>query len=475
MKVLRARGVQSEARIPFAGLFELAATRAVPSMSDPRTSGGRARGRARAPARRPHRPIRRGRRHPQPPRLLLGGRSGRGAGRRRALAGRIERGCAAVCVPPPRRRSDRCRPDCPRGESSLLDGADLATIRLEGLDRASAAELLRPTGNRTARARLRGPSASGDWRQPARTRSNWRTIAAAGRSPPDARPSPQGPAWQRVPRRFESLPQRTREALVVAAAIDGGEMLCPGPRRAPCSGSTFPTSFPPRPPRSSPYTIPTSSSGTRWPGRPSMARRRRAGGAMCIAPWPAHCPTPTPTAVPGTSRWPRSGPTTRRRRRLSRQAARQAAQRLRSLVPGIRARGAAGRAGQQARQAALRRSRRGLARRSRRPGAHAAGQARRHAADADLAVSIQHLRGHIATRRGPIRKAQQILLAAAERAASFDPRARRRDARRGSERGLLRGRRRGNAPGGRTGSGACSAGVRPAGRSSSHRSCRGWR
>ena len=39
----------------------------------------------------------------------------------------------------------------------------------------------------------------------------------------------------------------------------------------------------------------------------------------------------------------------------------------------------------------------------------------------DVAVSIEHLRGHIATRRGPVAEAQQILLAAADLAADVDP------------------------------------------------------
>ena len=41
--------------------------------------------------------------------------------------------------------------------------------------------------------------------------------------------------------------------------------------------------------------------------------------------------------------------------------------------------------------------------------------------DPDLAVAIEHLRGHIAWQRGSISAAQEILLAAAERAAPIDP------------------------------------------------------
>ena len=49
------------------------------------------------------------------------------------------------------------------------------------------------------------------------------------------------------------------------------------------------------------------------------------------------------------------------------------------------------------------------------------GQAGRHVPAADLAVAIDHLRGHIAVHRGPLTEGQEILLAAAERAASIDP------------------------------------------------------
>jgi tetratricopeptide (TPR) repeat protein len=48
-------------------------------------------------------------------------------------------------------------------------------------------------------------------------------------------------------------------------------------------------------------------------------------------------------------------------------------------------------------------------------------QAGRHAPPPELAVAIEHLRGHIAWRRGPITTGQEILLAAAEQAAPIDP------------------------------------------------------
>jgi DNA-binding CsgD family transcriptional regulator len=48
-------------------------------------------------------------------------------------------------------------------------------------------------------------------------------------------------------------------------------------------------------------------------------------------------------------------------------------------------------------------------------------QASRHVPATDLAVAIEHLRGHIAIHRGPVTEGQEILMAAAERAAPTDP------------------------------------------------------
>ena len=48
-------------------------------------------------------------------------------------------------------------------------------------------------------------------------------------------------------------------------------------------------------------------------------------------------------------------------------------------------------------------------------------EACRRAVTPDLVVSIEHLRGHIAARRGPMTEAQEILLAGADLAAPIDP------------------------------------------------------
>ena len=48
-------------------------------------------------------------------------------------------------------------------------------------------------------------------------------------------------------------------------------------------------------------------------------------------------------------------------------------------------------------------------------------EARRRAPTPGLVVAIEHLRGHIATRRGPVKEAQEILMAAADLAAPIEP------------------------------------------------------
>src|SRR6185437_10911025 len=150
--------------------------------------------------------------------------------------------------------------------------------------------------------------------------------------------------------------------------------------------------------------MPRSSSGIRWPGRPSTARPRPIGGARCIALWPARCPTPMSTAGPGIWRWPRSAPTPLLPPRLSRPACEHvSAVPMRSRrEPTSVAAAAAWLGGLADRAAAL------------------LEEASQCAAAPDLVLAIEHLRGHIALRRGPIMQAQEILVAAAAQAESAD-------------------------------------------------------
>ena len=145
MRVLRARGIESEARDPVRGAARAAAAGARRARRDPGAAGGGARrARSRCGPAAAQRAVRGRRRDAEPARRLRRGRPARGARRRRALARRLER----------RRRS------CSRsggsladpvavvlaareGEPSLLDGADLPTLRLGGpRPRRDAAALL---------------------------------------------------------------------------------------------------------------------------------------------------------------------------------------------------------------------------------------------------------------------------------------------------------------------------------------------
>lgn len=143
MNVLRARGVQSEAHIPFAGLFEL--LRPALAWLD-RIPGPQAAALESALALRPAR---------------AQDRFAVGAATLSLLAGYAEAAPAALLVDDGH-WLDGSSADAllfafrrlvadplavvltvREGESSLLDGADLPTLRLQGLDLASAAELLR--------------------------------------------------------------------------------------------------------------------------------------------------------------------------------------------------------------------------------------------------------------------------------------------------------------------------------------------
>ena len=192
------------------------------------------------------------------------------------------------------------------------------------------------------------------------------------------------------------------------------------PRR---SALTSPTSCPPRPRPSSavqrrPRRVPP-------PARP-VGRLRRcparspARGAPRPGRRPARhrCRPPCLASGPGRVRPRRSGLL----RAGAGGPARPAAQRLRRLVTGVRAaapgwRPMRSRTGRLLYAAADAAWLGGLADRA----AALLDEARQRASARDLAVSIEHLRGHIAARRGPIGDAQQILLAAAEQAAPAEP------------------------------------------------------
>jgi DNA-binding CsgD family transcriptional regulator len=221
MSVLRARGVESEAEIPFAGLAELLrpALGKLDRIPPPQAA-------ALASA------------------LALGPASAQdrfavGAATLSLLSAYAEDGPVAVLVDDAHRldgstseallfAARRLVADpialvlaCREGEPSLLDGADLRTLRLPGLDRASAAELLVAEG--------------------VATEAVDRLYRATGGNPlallelaPDASQVPALPGDGPVPismsianafaRRAERLPASTRRMLLLAAASNTGDV-----------------------------------------------------------------------------------------------------------------------------------------------------------------------------------------------------------------------------------------------------------
>ena len=131
------------------------------------------------------------------------------------------------------------------GHASLLDGADLPTLEVGGLDRRGRARAARSRGRRARRRRCRRPDVRGDRRQPA--------GAARGR-PGGGEASPRGglagpvPVSRRITEAFlhrtAPLPERTRRALTLAAASDGGELTVLARAARSSSGWSSPTSTP---------------------------------------------------------------------------------------------------------------------------------------------------------------------------------------------------------------------------------------
>jgi DNA-binding CsgD family transcriptional regulator len=218
--VLRARGIESEAEVPFAGLAELlrpalGALDQIPAPQATALGGALALGPATA-----------------------GDRFAIGAATLSLLSACAEEGPLALLVDDAHRLDDssaqallfaarRLLADrialvlaVREGEPSLLDGADLRTLRIGGLDRAAAAELLgadvpldavghlyRATGGNPLALLELAPEGA--------------RLAAL----PSAGPIPISTSIAAAfVRRFERLPEPTRRALVLAATIDGGDL-----------------------------------------------------------------------------------------------------------------------------------------------------------------------------------------------------------------------------------------------------------
>ena len=110
------------------------------------------------------------------------------------------------------------------GESSLLDGADVARLRLPGLDPVSAAELLRrqPAGPLSHDLADRLHDETGG--NPLALLELGADRDRLASLPPGAPLAVGASVAEVYLLRFRSLPQRTRDVLVLAAASDSGEM-----------------------------------------------------------------------------------------------------------------------------------------------------------------------------------------------------------------------------------------------------------
>ena len=422
MHVLRARGVQSEAQIPFAGLLELLrpALSWIEQIPDPQAAALESALALRPAASAP-------------------GRFAVGAATLSLLAAYSEETPVAVLVDDVH-WLDGSSADAMlfafrrlvadpvavvltlrQGEPSLLDGADLPTLGLAGLDRASAAELLRRQADEPLSRELAD-------RLHRETGGNPLGLLELGQErqrlaglPPGA-PLAAGTSVARVYlQRSRSLPSRTRAALVLASAIDGGDVPVLA-RAAPMLDLDLADLVPAE--AAALITVRDSRVEFRHP----LARSAIYGDAPADQRRAVH--RAVASALPDTEADRRAwhlalaafGPDDAASSALE-QAGQRAYQRS--------AYGVASRAFERAALLARDEARQGRLMYAAADAAWLGGladravalldQSVRHVSEPGLAVAIEHLRGHIAIHRGPVTGGQQILLAAADRAAPVNP------------------------------------------------------
>ncbi len=421
MNVLRARGVQSEAHIPFAGLFELLrpALPWIDQIPDPQATALESALALRPAASAP-------------------GRFAVGAATLSLLAAYSESAPVAVLLDDAH-WLDGSSADAllfafrrlvadpvavvlavRQGEQSLLDGADLPALSLAGLDRASAGELLRYQAAEPLQHNLADRLHRETGGNPLALLELVRDRRRLADLPPDAPLATVSSVAGVYLERMRSLPERARDALVLASAIDGGEVSVLA-RAAPMLGLELSD------------LVPAEAAGlitvhhSRVEFRHPLARSAIYGDALPDRRRTLH--RALASALPDSE-------ADRRAWHLA----------LASFGPDDAASSALEQAGQRAhRRGAYDVSSRAFERaallapdedRKARlcyAAADAAwlggladraiallDQADRHAPAADLAVAIEHLRGYIAIHRGPVTEGQQILLDAAERAAPID-------------------------------------------------------
>jgi DNA-binding CsgD family transcriptional regulator len=426
MKVLRARGVQSEAHIPFAGLFELLrpALGCIDQIPAPQAAALES-----ALALRP---------------AAAQDRFTIGAGTLSLLAAYAEAAPAAVLLDDAH-WLDGSSADAllfafrrlvadpvavvltaREGEPSMLDGAGLQTLRLGGLDHAAAAELLRQQGgdpvSTELASRLQAETAGNPLAlvELARDRG-WLDGVSLSNVPLDAPLTAGTTVASAYVQRFRSLPRPARDVLVLAAASDSGEM--PALARA---ASALGLNIDDLVAAEAEALITVRDARVEF--RHPLARSAVYGDAPAAQRRAAH--RALANAMPDTEADQRAwhlalaafGPDDsaasaleqaglRARSRSAYEVSSQAFERGALLASAEAERGRLLCAAADAAWLG------GLADRAE----TLLGRARKDAVGEDLLISIEHLRGQIAARRGPLGDAQQILLAAAGQAAELDP------------------------------------------------------
>ncbi len=293
MRVLRARGIESESELPFAALSELLVAAARPALRDPARAGAGARRRAGARGDAGDRPLRGRRRRAQPARR--GGRAPAGAGRRRrpAVARRgLARG-AAVRRPPARRRGRRAAVRAARRRGR---GRGRARARPAAAHRPRRGERAGAAGRRAQRLRAAGdrPAAGRLGRQPARAA---RDPARAERRPARrARPRARAAAAGRDAR-ARLPPPRRRAAGADPRRAARGRLRRDDARRRDRGRA-----------RQRRAARPTRSSRPRPPGCSRCAAARSSSTTRSCAPPSTTAPAPPSAATP-TTRSPPPSPT----------------------------------------------------------------------------------------------------------------------------------------------------------------------
>jgi DNA-binding CsgD family transcriptional regulator len=421
MKVLRARGVRSEARIPFAGLLELLrpALGCLPAIPSPQAEALQG-ALALRPARAQDRfavgaatlSLLAAYADTDPVVVLVDDGHWLDGSSADALLFAVRRLVAdpvAVIV------------TVREGESSLLDGAGLATLRLDGLDLPATTELLSgqfgPPVRRELADRLHRET-GGNPLALIELASDHESLADSPPGTPLAVGTSVAKAYLL---RYRSLPPRARDILVLAAAVDRGDMSVFA-RAAPLLGQDVAALIPAE--AAGLVTVRDAAIEFRHPlarsaiyGQAPPGQRREVHRALASAlpdadvdrrAWHLALAAfgPDPAA---SSALEQAG--VRARERSAYEVSSRAYERAARLAPHDSSKARLLYAAADAAWLG------GLADRA----TTLLDEASQYATAPELVLPIEHLRGHIATRRGPIMQAQEILVAAAERAASADP------------------------------------------------------